>query len=114
MAPVVVLLVIWTLAGFVPALAPVAWLIWGSAAVSSAALLLYTTYRFYQSILGIKEDIARLSASQAANEARISEVDTRIWRLEAVAGQGRDDAAAPGEQAGLETHSPNGQETPGS
>lgn len=77
--PVAVLLTAWTLAGFAPALAPVSWLVWGTAALAALALtMLYAGLRF----LAMRDMVVRLRKATKANQRRLAADRARIARLE--------------------------------
>jgi FkbM family methyltransferase len=81
--PVVVALAAWTLLGFVPAMAPFSWHVWGSAALSVITLvMLYATYRLYELTRTMRTTVARLRQSQSVNQKWFSEASAKIGRLE--------------------------------
>lgn len=77
--PIVVLLTALALAGFVPALAPVAGLVWGSAALIAVALtMLFASLR----LLAMRNEVIRLRRVKRAYKHRLSAASARIALLE--------------------------------
>jgi FkbM family methyltransferase len=77
--PLAAVFAIWTSIGFVPALAPVAWLVWGSAALSLAALSVgYAAYRYRRAMLAKQRKLAKLRQLQQASDERYSAINAKV------------------------------------
>lgn len=86
--PLGTLLVLWSAAGFLPALAPFDWLIWGIAAIGLVGLFgLYAMYRVAALQSATSRHIARNRRSQRQQQKRLVEATARIARLEREKGE---------------------------
>jgi hypothetical protein len=81
--PTAAVLALWVLLGFVPGLASLAWLIWGSAALSMVALgSLYATWRVRRSTKRLSRQLTTLQKAQTAHHRTASQANAKIAGLE--------------------------------
>ena len=79
----IALLAAGTLLGFAPALAPVSWLIWGSVAASTVALVgIYAVARVQPTIREMSKDIDKLRRARLIQRKRLGNAKKRTRRLE--------------------------------
>lgn len=87
--PLAAILSIWMLAGFIPALAPAAWLIWSLGVLWTTLVgVAYAAYRVRRSVRGMPREIARLRRLEVAQRKRFADANDRIRRLERAVADG--------------------------